>query len=397
MNPAVTPRLYFLDWLRIGAFLILVLYHTGMYYVSWDWHVKSPFARGALEPLMLLSSPWRLGLLFVVSGVASAFLLRRVNSCATFLGSRSARLLVPLLFGMLVVVPVQPYLEVVEKVGYAGSFLDFYALYLSGYGGFCKDGCLILPTWNHLWFVAYLWVYTMLFALAMAAGGARLERGGAWLARFLAGWRALLLPAAVLVLARVTLLTRFPSTHGLVDDFYNHAHYLPLFLLGALLATQDGFWRELERLRRPALLVALACWGYLVLYFGPGGHAIFSEWLEAARIGQRVLFAVCEWCAIVAACGYARRYFDRDAPWRAWLSSAVFPVYLLHQSVIIVLAYAVRPWGLQPVVEGPLIVAATLLLCLGAVALVRRAPALYLPFGLPPVRTQSACRSTQVA
>ena len=53
-------RLVFLDWVRIGAFGLLVLYHTGMYYVSWDWHVKSPFAGTASEPWMRLLSPWRL-------------------------------------------------------------------------------------------------------------------------------------------------------------------------------------------------------------------------------------------------------------------------------------------------------------------------------------------------
>ena len=39
-----SDRLYFLDWLRVAAFGLLVLYHVGMYYVSWDWHVKSPFS-----------------------------------------------------------------------------------------------------------------------------------------------------------------------------------------------------------------------------------------------------------------------------------------------------------------------------------------------------------------
>ena len=67
-------RRYDLDWIRICAFGVLVLYHVGMYYVTWDWHVNSPHASHALEPLMLLSSPWRLSLLFLVSGAATAFL-----------------------------------------------------------------------------------------------------------------------------------------------------------------------------------------------------------------------------------------------------------------------------------------------------------------------------------
>jgi glucans biosynthesis protein C len=108
----LTARRYDLDWVRIGAFLLLLLYHVGMYYVTWDWHVKSPHASTAIEALMPLTSPWRLSLLFLVSGVATGYLLER-QGVPKFLGRRSVRLLVPLVFGMLVIVPPQSYLEVV--------------------------------------------------------------------------------------------------------------------------------------------------------------------------------------------------------------------------------------------------------------------------------------------
>ena len=120
--------------MRIIAFFLLIFYHVGMYYVTWGWHVKSPYASDAQEPYMMLSAPWRLSLLFLVSGVASGCMLAR------------QRLLVPLLFGMLVIVPPQSYCEVIEKLGYAGSYADFMRLYLRGYHGFRQDGCLILPT-----------------------------------------------------------------------------------------------------------------------------------------------------------------------------------------------------------------------------------------------------------
>ena len=107
-------RRHDLDWVRILAFALLVPYHVGMYYVSWDWHVKSPAAGETLEPLMLLTAPWRLALLFLVSGAASAFLFARRP--AGFLGERTRRLLVPLLFGMAVLVVPQAYYEVVEQL-----------------------------------------------------------------------------------------------------------------------------------------------------------------------------------------------------------------------------------------------------------------------------------------
>src|SRR6202023_2764439 len=160
-------RRYDLDWVRIGAFLLLIFYHVGMYYVTWDWHVKSPQASAAIEPLMMLTSPWRLSLLFLVSGVATGFLLAR-QGAGHFMGRRSTRLLIPLIFGMLVIVPPQSYLEVVEKLSYAGGFAVLYRLYITGVHGFCPGWeCPIIPTWNHLWFVAYLWVYTLVLYIAV--------------------------------------------------------------------------------------------------------------------------------------------------------------------------------------------------------------------------------------
>ena len=67
-------RRHDLDWIRIGAFLLLILYHVGMFYVPWDWHVKSSHEVPALEPIMQLTNPWRLTLLFLVSGAATRFL-----------------------------------------------------------------------------------------------------------------------------------------------------------------------------------------------------------------------------------------------------------------------------------------------------------------------------------
>jgi len=96
MHSTAAPfqRQFFLDWIRILAFFVLILYHVGMYYVTWDWHVKSPSAGPAIEPFMMLSSPWRLGLLFMVSGVATATMFEHMRVTA-FLRRSTARLLYP--------------------------------------------------------------------------------------------------------------------------------------------------------------------------------------------------------------------------------------------------------------------------------------------------------------
>lgn len=386
------PRYHFLDWVRIIAFFLLILYHVGMYYVTWGWHVKSPDAADAIEPLMMLSSPWRLSLLFLVAGAASGCMLAKLPPLA-FLRKRSWRLLVPLLFGMLVVVPPQSYCEVIEKLGYGGSYLDFMRLYVSGYHGFCQDGCLILPTWNHLWFVAYLWAYTALLALLMAGFDARFESLARHLGRLLSGWKIVVLPAAVLALARILMLERFPTTHALVDDWTMHAHYLTVFLLGALLARVPAFWARVQALRWTALGVALGGWALMTIVYALPDDAIAGRPWEAVLYLLRAVVALECWCAILAACGFARRHLDRDGPARRYLTEAVFPVYILHQTVIVVLAHALKPLHRPAGLEAALLVVLTTLLCFAGFEAVRRVAVLRPLMGLGPMPPRKAAAS----
>lgn len=374
-------RRYDLDWVRIGAFLLLILYHIGMYYVTWDWHVKSPYASPTIEPLMLLTSPWRLSLLFLVSGVATGYLLERQGSRG-FLGRRSVRLLVPLVFGALVIVPPQSYLEVVEKVQYAGSYAEFLGLYLTAYQGFCRDGdCLILPTWNHLWFVAYLSAYTLLLYVVARPAPGLVPRLRAWLERRFVGLAVLLVPIAYLAAMRMLLAVRFPSTHALVDDWYNHAVYAPMFLLGFALAGTRAPWETIERLRWHALGFAVLGWIFLCVWHGLDTIDVLQPSVLLRRLWQLV-FSAQIWLAIVAVLGFARRHFNRDNAARRYLTTAVFPVYILHQTVIVVAAHALQPVRFDPLLEGFVLVLVTSAVCLLGYEAIRRVAVLRPLFGL---------------
>ena len=161
MPPSQTStRRYDLDWLRVIAFGLLILYHTGMFYVTWDWHVKSVHAGPGIEWLMRLVNPWRLALLFVISGVALRFLADKTGSAARLARERTVRLGLPILFGMAVVVAPQSWLQLTESGEFHGSFLKFWPQYLDPASHFS----IITPTWNHLWYVVYLLVYTLLLA-----------------------------------------------------------------------------------------------------------------------------------------------------------------------------------------------------------------------------------------
>jgi hypothetical protein len=371
-----------LDWVRIGAFGLLIFYHVGMLYVSWGFHIKSVHRIPALEPLMLVLNPWRLALLFLVSGAATRFMWARC-AIGPLLASRSIRLLIPLIFGMLVIVPPQAYDQIVESLGYPAGFLDFYTRHYLGFAGaqFCRPGpCIVLPTWNHLWFVVYLWVYTM------ALGGVLLVAPAftGWIERMLryalSGPLLLIVPSLTLALYRAVLLPSFPQTHALFGDWYAHALYATVFLLGFVLARTETFWDSIERQRWWALSLAVTLFAFFLLFrWNREAGTQASLWL---RLYGACLYGSYQWLCIVAVLGFARRWLTADSPARRYLTDAVFPYYIVHQTAIIMIAHALHGRDLPAWQEAAVVIAGTFATCALTYEVVRRVVLLRPLFGL---------------
>lgn len=374
-----SSRRYDLDWLRIIAFGLLIFYHIGMFYVTWDWHVKSDHASSVIEPLMLLVNPWRLDLLFFISGVATVFLAGKLG--ALRLGqSRFMRLFWPLLFGMLVIVPPQSYYEIVSDIQFSGDYLDFYGKYLTAYKDWCdKDGCLTVPTWNHLWYVAYLLAYSLIFAVLWPL----LKRLPLNWATRLPAPVYFIIPIAVYWFAQAVLQPRFEDTHAFVGDWTVHAHSFGFFLLGAASARFDRLFDIANQTRWLSLLLGLTAYGLLswlkMLYY--------SGQLEWPRDVAWTVGAFLEACQAVfmmfALLGIARRHLaDADGPLRRTLTEAIFPFYIVHQTLIVVLAYNLNLLGLPVAVEAILLIVGTIAGCGLTYLFVRAIPLLKPLFGL---------------
>ena len=370
-----------LDWARIAAFALLILYHIGMYYVPEDWVVKSPHIVPWLQIPMDWSSPWRLLLLFIVSGAATRFMAGKFPPGALF-ASRSLRLLPPLIFATLVVIPPEFYVQAIERYGYGGGYPSFWADWLRGRSDLCgTDGCVFVPNWDYLWFVAYLWIYTALllggFALAPHLR-AWLDARGRWL---LAGPRLFLVPAGVLIAARLVLRHFWPETHNLIDDWYLHTVYFLCFLFGYLFATSDAVWDGFKGRRHLALGVAVVSYALYALYawrYAGDGHPPMT-----ARLLMVTDYGVDQWAWVAAALGYARRYLtDRDGPARRYLTEAIFPYYIVHQTAIVVVAHLLLPLRLSLAAEAAILVVATVASCAGTYEIARRVAWLRPWFGL---------------
>jgi peptidoglycan/LPS O-acetylase OafA/YrhL len=361
---AAMTRRHDIDALRALAFALLILYHWGMLYVGgedWGWHLKSTHLADWLQLPMLLVNRWRMDLIFLVSGLSVHFLLRDLttprNDIGRFVALRSWRLLLPLVFGMLVVVPIQPYAQGVANGVVEPGFWRFLGDYLRGrtWPGESFDGADGL-TWNHLWYLAYLWVYTLAFAallpLLRSAVGVRLQRA---LTGLRGGW-LLVLPALPLLVATLTLQPVFGDDGDLENDWYRHAIYFTVFLYGWWIGTDAGLWAELARLRRRALGWALFLFSvYALLVFTT--PEVVPYWQETII---RTLRNAYIWTALCAILGWGHVLLDRPFRWLPWANEAVYPWYVLHQSLIVVCAYWLLPMRLGPVLEPLLVLGGTL-------------------------------------
>ena len=347
-------RHYGMDWLRIGAFQLLILYHVGMTFVPWDYQVKMTAPIDWAVVPMFLTNPWRLSLLFAVSGYASAALFVKQPGIAAFLRSRAARLGIPLLFGMAAVVTPQPWVWAITHAGYAhgfGWFLfhDYYRPHFIG--------PVAMPTWMHLWFVVYLLVYTVIAGGVLALPArvrAALQRGAE---RLLAGPALLPLGIGWVLFARTCLSPGWEDTHTLVDDFSAHASYLPCFAFGWLIARSPALRGAIAAQWRVAGALAIAGWlfiaGVELAWPGDAVPPIAVRWI------YRIARATEGWGAIVGLIGLAEAHWNRDHPWRATLAEAVFPFYLVHQTIIILVGYWLLGTATGPLARFVILVAAT--------------------------------------
>ena len=148
--------MYFLDWLRILAFSILLLEHCAEIFVTWGFWIKNSEVSVPLSYFVAFFKPWRMPLLFLVSGAAVTMAFKRKTSL-TFIKERSIRLLLPLLAAMILIIPLQIY------------FIKAYGGVIQPTGAFFR---LLLSFkwfpvgnfhWLHLWYLAYIFGFTIAF------------------------------------------------------------------------------------------------------------------------------------------------------------------------------------------------------------------------------------------
>jgi glucans biosynthesis protein C len=364
LTKADDGRYDFLDWLRVMAIFLLLFFHTGMLFVGWGWHITNAETIPALVWPMDIAHRLRMPLLFVIAGAGMWYALRR-RTIASFTGERTLRLLVPAIAGMFLIVPPQIFVERIAHGEWQGGYWQFMTDRVLQFQPYPAGNF----SWHHLWFIVYLFAYVLLL-LPLMSWWRRAQpaiRPGVWLF-------ALGLP---LGLNELLLKPLFPETHNLTSDWYIFIHYLLLTVFGFAVASMPGAWDWLASKRRWALGAGLVTLVSCVALLETG-------MIAHDTVGDHVMANLFTWFCIMAFLGYGRRYLSFSNPLLRWARDASYPVYILHQTVIIVIAYFViqQPWS--PGSKYWLVLVPTLVACILMYEGIRRVAPLRLLFGMKP-------------
>ncbi len=373
-------RQYFLDWLRVLAFAYLVLFHTGMMFVDWGFHIESGHNSEFLKSIMMLTTTWRLDLLFLVSGVAISFMVTKMSINA-FLGQRIIKLLIPLLFACAVVIAPQPYFEAIQKGLIDINYFDFWP---SMYFDFTwLDGMMTpWPTYNHMWYVLYLFMYTILLIplflyINSDVGKKYLLALEEWLTK---GARILWAPLSIYILAY--LYTGHNNiTHAVWDDWFGHFIYAYILILGIIFVRMPRCWQAFENIRLISLILAFASYGILLIKYNLHTPLDTIPW--------DLVEMIIKWSWVATLIGYARKYLNFTNPPLKYLNGIVYPFFILHQSVTIIIGYHIIQWGLHWVIEFTLIAIGTYAVSILLIEIIiKRINVLRLVFGLKLIKKE---------
>ena len=334
-------RRYDLDWLRVIVFGLLIFYHVGMFFVPWGWHLKNNVIYDWLRWPMIFLNQWRLPILFVISGMGTYYALGK-RGMGKFILERYLRLAIPLFVGMLLIVPLQIYLERIVNGEFSGSYLEFYQQKLFRGGSYPKGNL----SWHHLWFLPYLFLFSLILAPIFVYLRKRSTHFIEWVKRLIQKPWGIYLFIVPLFFAEAFIEPFFPITHALVGDWFAITFFITLFFYGfVLIACGEVFWKVLASIKQKALVIGIVAFTLLICRW------LFIEkdgWPE--HLTEAFLKITNLWSWILVLFGYAAQYLNKPSKGLAYANRSVYPFYILHQTVTVAIAYYIMnlDWGFIP-------------------------------------------------
>jgi len=336
MDNKLSTRVAYLDWLRCFAIIGVLLFHAARPYQENDpWHINFHEYSPVLTEWSYWLSRFRMPLLFFISGAVAWHIVKKY-SAKQFVLLRFQRLFIPVVAGIFIIVPPQIYMERLAN-GYQGNFWDFYPKTFD-----FKPYPQGNTSWHHLWFIVYLFVYDLVLAPFFAWTRTKKAAGFIRSLAFFAKGKRIYLLCILPVAWYAYMVPRYDMTGDLVHDYCFVLYWFFFVLIGFLCMLQPLLLNSMARNRRFHLSASLLLMGFICyirwndLEFEqlfPGAHAPSWTYLYIARI------PLVAWCWIFALVGYAKTYLNKPAKAFSYINPALYPFYILHQTVIVIIAY----------------------------------------------------------
>ena len=341
-------RWFWLDWLRVIAMGTIFLFHSSRPFAPPPWHVMNSTMDLAFTLFDTFISGWIMPLFFVISGIAVYSSLRkRSGSASQFLKDRFLRLMIPFLtVGLLVILSVNVYYDAVFHGNFTGDFLSFYlGPYFTKFFPFDLN---FSPTYLansnqgiYLWYLFWLFIFSTatfpLFRwLAKEVNRERLSKIYAVCNRR-GGLLLLAIPLIIVNIAAVPPYFIFPSGYG----GWKLPAYLALFILAYVMASSPQFEESIEKNRTISLILGIVLSVIIIAIAASTGGTSPSSGLTGSYVAVSTIWALNGWCWVCAILGFGRKYLSFNHKYLKVSNELVLPFYVLHQSVIVAIAFYV--------------------------------------------------------
>ncbi|MGV0023607.1 acyltransferase family protein [Phormidesmis priestleyi] len=336
MNPS--SRRYDLDWLRVLAVLLLVYFHAAAVFYRGElgeFYIQNNPSSPALTAFIFFVHQWHMPLFFLLSGSATWFSLQG-RSPRQYLRDRFKRLFVPFVFGTLVLVPPQVYYKLLSHDQFQGSYLQFYPQFFNG----------IRPNgnfeWAHLWFVIYLLVLSIVALPFLLFLKRKQSDFSNWIS-ILEKPGAIFLPAIPLAVIEGILRPHWFGFQNLYDDWANVLLYLTYLIYGFVLSSDDRLEKAIARHQISSLSLAII--GTFILFSLSISNTLPERSYSLGYVLYQMFRGLHSWCWVIALLALGQGYLCFNNRLLAYLNQASYPIFLLHQSVLVAISFYVIQWN----------------------------------------------------
>lgn len=339
--PLEEKRLYYLDWLKVIAILMVFIFHNTHFFDFIDWGIKNNTESSGMMLLFLLIHFWSMPLFFLLAGAGTKFALESKTG-KEYIGERLKRLLIPLVVGMLLLAPPQGYVENLSNLSFKGSFMEYYPYFFKHLSHVFSLKAFGENTY-HLWFLGFLFLFSLIalpFFIWLKSKVA--QSFLTQIASFCDKKGVIFLFAVPILISHLTLRVSFPEYNNWADFFY----WFIYFIYGYVVFSHIKFKQAINRHCKASLIVGTVCLICILIMLLLGCSINGFEYPNYSM--QSIIFMIIysfltwSWVIFLLSAGFKLLNFSNK--FLKYSSEAVLPFYLLHQTIILIIGFYVVKW-----------------------------------------------------